>query len=133
MFIYTVIGGILGLVVTGVDFPSLLELVLPIPQRRASSTRCSTRPLALPSDFLGYDQARPTAPFAYPNAWGNNIGLFMPFFVGHSSFARTRAGDGYVGIAILVLAIIPIVYSLNRGLWVGLLFGLVLVSASSWP
>lgn len=125
MFIYTAIGGILGLVVTGVDFPSLLEVVLPIPNAGFIKTLFHPA-LALPSDFLGYDQVRPMAPFAYPNSWGNNIGLFMPFFV-WAFIVANKGWRRYASIAMLVLAIFPIVYSLNRGLWAGLLFGLVLL------
>src|SRR5207247_1842225 len=66
--------------------------------------------------------------FAYANAWGNNFGLFMPFFIG----TWLRRGTGWrrpVGAVLLVLAIVPIAYSLNRGLWIGLFFALVFISA----
>jgi len=126
MFVYTAVGGLAGLFLAGVDFPSLVELVLPIPKQGFFNGLVHPS-LALPSDFLGYDQLRPTAPFAYPNAWGNNIGLFMPFFIG-GYVLQDKGWRRVASIAILGLSIIPIVYSLNRGMWVGLALGLVLVA-----
>jgi hypothetical protein len=126
MFIYTMIGGILGLVVPHLDFPSLLELVLPV--RKTSFLFNLIHPSVVSaSDFLGYEQPRPTAPFAYANAWGNNLGLFMPFFIA-TWFARDAGWRRPVGAVILAISIIPIAYSLNRGLWIGLVAALLLVS-----
>lgn len=126
MFVFTVFGGIAGLLLPSVDFPSLAELVLPIPREGFINTLFHPS-LALPSEFLGYEQLRPTAPFSYPNAWGNNVGMFMPFFVvGYVVYAKgwLRA----FGIGVLAIAVVPIVFSLNRGLWLGLVMALVLVA-----
>lgn len=118
MFVYTTCGGLAGLIFSGTEFPSLLELVLPLPPDGFFYSLIHPS-LTTASDFLGYDQARPSAPFAYANAWGNNLGLFMPFFV----YTWLRKGAGWhrpVGVLILGAAIIPIAFSLNRGLWAGL-------------
>ena len=37
--------------------------------------------VALASEFLGYSQPRVTAPYSYPNTWGNAYGLLVPFFL----------------------------------------------------
>ena len=107
-----------------VDFPSAMELVLPIP-REGFINSLFHPSLALPSDFLGYDQVRPTAPFSYANAWGNNFGMFMPFFIGGCVLAKGRLREP--ASRCCWSAIIPVTYSLNRGLWGGLILALVLV------
>lgn len=118
MFVYTTVGGLAGLMLPTADFPSLLEVILPLPNEGFLYSLVHPS-IANTSDFLGYDQPRPSAPFAYPNAWGNNLGLFLPFLM--ASWLRRDAGwRRPVGVVVLLLSIIPITYSLNRGLWVGL-------------
>ena len=75
--------------------------------------------LSSSSDFLGYVQPRPTAPFPYSNAWGNNLALYLPFFV-LAWFGRDAGWRRKVGPVVLVAAIFPITFSLNRGLWISL-------------
>lgn len=126
MFVYTAIGGLAGSFAAGVDFHSLVEYVAPVPKSGFIHTLVHPA-LALPSDFLGYDQLRPTAPFQYPNSWGNNFGLFLPFFI-YAFIIAVKGWRRWAGIAVLALSIVPVVYSLNRGLWAGLAFGLVLIA-----
>ncbi|MCI4063273.1 O-antigen ligase family protein [Micromonospora sp. R77] len=62
---------------------------------------------------------RPSAPFAYTNSWGENtavllIWLIVGWVVLGGPVRRV------LGIAIALAAVFPIVYSLNRGLWIGL-------------
>jgi hypothetical protein len=75
--------------------------------------------LSSSSDFLGYVQPRPTAPFPYSNAWGNNLALYLPFFV-LAWFGRDAGWRRKVGPLVLVAAVFPITFSLNRGLWISL-------------
>jgi hypothetical protein len=126
MFVYTLAGGLAGLTFPHVDFPSALELVLPVGKEGFIYSLVHPS-IVSASDFLGYEQARPTAPFAYANAWGNNFGLFLPFFIG-TWLAKDAGWRRPVGCVLLALAIIPIAYSLNRGLWGGLIAALLLVS-----
>jgi hypothetical protein len=64
-------------------------------------------------------QPRPVAPFAFANAWGNNLAMFMPFFclawLGKDAGWRRK-----VAPFLIALSFVPIAYSLNRGLWGGL-------------
>ena len=87
--------------------------------------------LSTVSDFLGYEQARPKAPFTYANAWGNNVGLLLPAYAYAVARAR-RPAVRWAGGLLMLVALVPIVYSLNRGLWLGLgltgLYGLVLLA-----
>jgi hypothetical protein len=75
--------------------------------------------------FLGFTEARPKAPFEYTNEWGGNISLLLPFYLIswlRSPSARMRRW-GWIP---LVVAVPPIIYSLNRGLWVALVIVIVL-------
>ncbi|MBA2532657.1 MAG: hypothetical protein H0V23_11235 [Nocardioidaceae bacterium] len=121
MFLVTLVGGFAGILLPTLQFPSALELVANFP--KTGFVYALIHPtLSEPSDFLGYVQSRPTAPFAYANAWGNNFGMFLPFFLlawlGKDAGWRRR-----IAPLVLALALVPIAYSLNRGLWLGLGLG----------
>jgi hypothetical protein len=127
LFVVTVAGGLLGLLAPGFNFTSPLELVLP----QALSSNGYVRVLVHPSvaqnqDVLGFTAPRPKAPFEYTNTWGHVIGLLIVWFSVWALVSRTR--KRMFALAILALALIPIVNSLNRGLWIGLGFGLLLVA-----
>ena len=97
-----------------------MELVLPQQLVSTNFVRTLVHPsLSSSSDFLGYVQPRPTAPFPYSNAWGNNLALYLPFFV-LGWFGRDAGWRRKVGPLILLAAIFPITFSLNRGLWLSL-------------
>jgi len=120
MFVVTAGFGVLAVVVPTLEFTSLVELLLP---RRLTSTYF-VRTLVHPSlsssvDFLGYVQPRPTAPFPYSNDWGNNIALYLPFFM-LTCFGKDAGWRKKAGPVVLVASVFPIVFSLNRGLWIAL-------------
>ncbi|NUS08949.1 MAG: hypothetical protein HOV97_41060, partial [Nonomuraea sp.] len=62
---------------------------------------------------------RPEAPFEWANAWGSNASVLLIWFV---VGWWTYGGRGRRVVAALVIAVaaVPVVYSLNRGLWIGL-------------
>lgn len=120
MFVVTVGFGLMAVLAPDLQFRSPMELLLPERLASKNFVRTLVHPsLASSSDFLGYLQARPTAPFPYSNAWGNNLALYLPFFVlawcGRDAGWR-RAAAPFV----LVAAVVPITFSLNRGLWLAL-------------
>ncbi|MGD9957849.1 O-antigen ligase family protein [Nocardioides sp.] len=120
LFLITISGGLLGLAMPTLDFPSLLELGLPKGAMKTEFLNTIFHPrVVLNSEFLGYSQPRVTAPFSYPNTWGNAVGLLLPFFIA-TWFGRAAGWRRFVSPFILLLAVVPIVYSLNRGLWLGL-------------
>ena len=97
-----------------------MELVLPESLASKNFVRTLVHPsLSSSSDFLGYVQPRPTAPFPYSNAWGNNLALYLPFFV-LAWLGRDGGWRRKVGPLILVGAVFPVTFSLNRGLWLAL-------------
>ena len=120
LFVITTAGGLLGVLTPNLDFPSALELVLPKSVMRQEFMNALFHPrIALASEFLGYTQPRVTAPYSYPNTWGNAYGLLVPFFL-MAWFGKTAGWRRWVGPAILAASFVPVVYSLNRGLWLGL-------------
>lgn len=120
MFCVTVAGGVVGLLVPTLDFPSAIELVLPRSFTEQEFMNALFHPrIALETDFLGYTAPRVTAPYSYPNDWGNCFGLLAPFFV-YAWFGKDAGFRRYLAPLVLLIAIVPMVYSLNRGLWAGL-------------
>jgi hypothetical protein len=120
MFVVTVVFGLGAVAFPRFEFPSPLELVLPGSLGNAPWVQALIHPsLAEQSEFLGFTQPRPTAPFAYANSWGNNLVMYLPFFV-WAWFARDAGWRRRVGPVVLVASVVPIVLSLNRGVWLGL-------------
>ena len=72
-------------------------------------------------------QPRPTAPFPYSNAWGNNLALYLPFFI-LGWFGRDAGWRRKVAPFVLAASIVPITFSLNRGLWISIAVAAVYAS-----
>lgn len=76
--------------------------------------------------FLGYPVPRPAAPFTYTNQWGGNIAALTPVAFG----AIAAAGRGprrRLVIAVLIASLVPMVFSLNRGMFLSLAIGILYV------
>ena len=125
MFVVTTVGGLAGVLFPTFEFPSLIELVLPRGLRANSLVQSITSPaLADIQNVLGRPVARPKAPFPFANSWGASVALFLPFFL--VAWWRDGARWQRVGVPIvLVASSVPIVFSLNRGLWICLALGVV--------
>ncbi|HYY80501.1 MAG TPA: O-antigen ligase family protein [Actinomycetes bacterium] len=80
--------------------------------------------LAQVQTFLGYPVARPAAPFTYTNEWGGTIAMLTPMAIASLGLIRSYLVRNLVRL-LLVASLVPMVISLDRGLWVGLGFGLV--------
>jgi hypothetical protein len=120
MFVVTTGFGVLAVLAPTLEFESPMEMVLPKSLTSTSFVRTLIHPsLSSTSDFLGYVQPRPTAPFPYSNAWGNNLALYLPFFM-LACFGKDAGWRRKVGPLVLFAAIFPITFSLNRGLWIAL-------------
>lgn len=131
-FITIVAGGWLAVVSPGLEFPSVLEAVLPRGIAQVDFVQFLIHPTVV-QDYAESvaGHARPSAPFAYANFWGLNFACALPFFVidwfGPKSHGRRRA----VGVIILLLAAVPMILSWNRGLWVAVLAMVALVALRS--
>ncbi|MGH3921636.1 MAG: O-antigen ligase family protein [Pseudonocardiaceae bacterium] len=120
LWIVVALCGLFGPVLPSEGFPSLVERVLP----RSLLTDDYIQELVHPrfaevSSFLGYPVPRPAAPFPYTNTWGASLALLSPFFVvrwlGSQSPLRRHWGK-----VLMLAAIVPVVVSLNRGMWLSL-------------
>lgn len=120
MFLITMAGGYAGHYLYRIDFPSILEVLLP--RSIANNVFVSTQihpGLAQIQNILGYESPRPMAPFQYANSWGANYGMLLPFFL--LTFKYTRSlPQRFLFVVVLLAAVPPIIFSLNRGLWLGL-------------
>ncbi len=120
LFGVTVVGGVLGMVIGNVSFSSPFELILPHSLRSVYYVKQLVHPgFAQVQDVLGHTSPRPKAPFAYTNTWGNNLSLLLIWFVVGWWVRGTRRSK-IAAVALGAIAMAPIIYSLNRGVWIGL-------------
>ncbi len=117
MFVITAAGGLIGVLMPGLEFRSAMELVLPRGLARNPFVESLIHPATADiQNVLGFEQPRPRAPFAYANSWGANLSFYLPFFL-YTWFRRGAGWRRVAGLPVLVVAAVPVVYSLNRALW----------------
>lgn len=73
--------------------------------------------------FLGYQLARPSAPFNATNGWGAAIGILTPFFI-RSWIMQPDLKRRRWGYVIGLAGVYPMLVSVNRGLWISLAVGM---------
>jgi len=126
--IYTTAGGVAGVLAPGLSFNSPMLLMLPSHIQANPYIQAEMHPsLAQVQSILGTPQGRPDAPFPYTNTWGNCLALLLPWLITAWWLRGTRR-QRRVTAVVLAVAIVPIVYSLNRGLWIALIFAVGYVS-----
>lgn len=118
-------GGTLALLAPTLEFPSLLELLLPRSISSISYVNGQIHPeVADVQAILGEQTSpRPKAPFHFTNTWGSVVGLSMVFAV--AALARSGGRARLAWVTLFVLAPAPVIFSLNRGLWGALVLGAV--------
>lgn len=131
LFVWFTAGGILGLFAPGIDFPSVLQALLPDSVARNPFVNSLMRiRVAQVQDVLGTPLPRPSAPFFYTNEWGFATAISLPFFVA----AWWARGWRWRIAMLFVLAagLFAIVSSLNRGVWIAVLsaVGLAIVQTT---
>lgn len=124
MFVVATAGGLLGMVAPYFEFRSAMELLLPARISGNSFVQSLVHPEAADVQrFLGRAEARPKAPFAFTNTWGSSLSLSLVFFL--ALLPKLSSRQRSLAIAVLAVSALPIVYSLNRGLWGSLALGVV--------
>ncbi|MER7211000.1 hypothetical protein [Streptosporangium sp. NPDC000239] len=120
LFVTTVVGGLLGVLVPGADLTSPVEMVLPHWIADNPYVHNLIHPTtAQVQKVLGHASPRPEAPFEWANAWGSNVSVLLVWFVvGWWTYGGPRRRLAVAPL--LALCAVPVVYSLNRGLWIGL-------------
>jgi hypothetical protein len=120
LFLVTVAGGILGVVAPRFGFVSPLEAILPASVRSNEFTRALVHPVSAQiQDVFGDTRARPAAPFGYANLWGYHLSILAVWFA-LDLWRRGSRGARFTGLAVGAVAVLPVVQSLDRALWVGL-------------
>ncbi len=121
LFFATVAGGYLALAAPSFSFTSPVEAVLPHGIISNTYVQSLVHPAAAQvQTVLGYSAPRPAAPWGYTNTWGNLLSILLVWFCVY----MWRPASGWRRLALgvtLAVALVPIVYSLNRGMWFGLL------------
>jgi hypothetical protein len=132
MFVFTVAGGILGVLAPTFNFTSPLELVLPSGIRSHQYVQNLVHPASSQVQaVLGYAAPRPKAPFEYTNAWGNNFSIFAIWVVvlaAMGGLARRPAIRWVLLVGAFAVGAVPAIFSLNRGMWIGVAFAAVYVA-----
>jgi polysaccharide biosynthesis protein PslJ len=120
-----VAGGYLAVLAPTFSVTSLAERMLPESLRNDAFLQTIVHPAAAQiHDFLGYAVARPAAPFTYTNDWGSTFGLLIPFVI-LAWNSRPSPGVRSLLAVLAVASVVPVVFSLNRGLWLSLAIGLL--------
>lgn len=117
----TVVGGLLGTFAGTFEFTSPVEAVLPHGIRSNGFVKSLVHPQASQvMDFLGYETPRPAAPWGYTNTWGNIMAICAGWIAVAAFCFRTSTRHRVAAVALLAIAVVPIVHSMNRGLWLNL-------------
>jgi hypothetical protein len=126
-WMFVVFGGYLGTLLPNGSFSTPLQKIVPAGLGDSSLQNWLHPTFANrgeASHILGYSVGRPSAPFAYTNMWGSNFALLVPFVVMSWALVKKRSWK-LLTIGALGASIVPVVSSLNRGLWLSLGLGLV--------
>lgn len=119
-FLVVVAGGLFALLRPKWEMTSPVELLLPQSISGNMFVQSLVHPVAAQvHTVLGYELGRPAAPFGYTNMWGNVLNILLPWFVvGWITLGNTARR--IAAPFLLCVALVPAIYSINRGLWVGL-------------
>ena len=129
LFLTTVAGGYLGMAFPTVSFSSPMKYLMP----GALVDNDFVAGLLTPSfaqvqDIVGDSMPRPSAPFDYTNYWGTNFAILAVWFIVawwvYGSVRQRR-----IAPLILAAGMVPLVFSLNRSVWLGLVLAAVYASA----
>jgi len=126
LWVMVVFGGWLGVAFPGMNFASPMEKLLPhgLSQNQYVYAHVHLE-FAQIQHFLGFPIGRPETFFAYTNAWGSAFAMLAPCAICAMLQAESRAWKMLLRFA-MAASIVPVVFSLNRGLWLSL--GLALMS-----
>ncbi len=125
MWIVVVAGGWLGILSPTMEFTTLAEKIIPGGLQNNELVYTLIHPkVAEVQTFLGYEVPRPQAPFDFSNNWGANFALLLPFVCAFWGQMRTLTRRNMLRL-VAVASMIPVVFSLNRTLWLCLIVILV--------
>lgn len=129
MFLVTTVGGLLGMLWPSFGFTSPVEMALPGEISKNNYVQSLVHPNAAQTQAIIGEgtSARPAAPFGYTNMWGMNLSILAAWFVvGWWTFGGPKRR--LVTLALLAVALVPAVYSLNRGMWLAVAFAVAYIA-----
>jgi polysaccharide biosynthesis protein PslJ len=115
---YSVVLGMVGILVPSLQFNSLMESLLPETVRSVGFIRGLTHPAFAEFDDL-YGVSRPSALYPYTNDWGAAVSILTPVAVYGFATAKSAKGKALIA-AIGLLSVVAVVVSINRGCWLSL-------------
>jgi hypothetical protein len=128
-FLFTVAGGLVGTFYPHFEFTAPLEYVLPAHVRENSFVQSLVHPSAAQNQHvLGYQTPRAAAPWGYTNVWGNCYFILVLWFIVAAWSRATRRWHQWFAVGVLAISLIPVLYSLNRGLWLALAVAAVYIA-----
>jgi polysaccharide biosynthesis protein PslJ len=132
LWVMVVLGGWLGVAFPGLNFASPIEKLLPhgLAQNQYVYAHVHLE-FAQIQHFLGFPIGRPETFFAYTNAWGSAFAILAPCAI-CAMLETTSAGWKLVLRGAMAASIVPIVFSLNRGLWLSLGLALMYAMLRFW-
>lgn len=118
--VYTVIGGLGGVLDPHFQFTAPLAYVVPHSLEQTMLNQGMLHPsLAQVQSVLGVAKGRPTAPYNFTNTWGDSLAILTPWLI-VAWWSQGTRWQRRIAIGVLALSIVPVIYSLDRGLWIGL-------------
>ena len=126
MWMVVVGGGWLGILSPSMEFSTVAEkFIVPKSVQDNELVKTLIHPkVAEVQSFLGYDVPRPQAPFDFSNNWGANFALLLPFVCAFWGQMKTLTRRNLLRL-VAVGSLVPVVFSLNRTLWLALIVILV--------
>ncbi|NPC97960.1 O-antigen ligase [Nocardioides sp. zg-DK7169] len=119
-WVYTVVGGYLGLLMPAAVLRTPLARLLPdslLGNELVSHMVVRRLSQFNPDSFLQV-APRPSAPFLYTNNWGNVYSLLLPFVIVHLWQVRGERRF-WLLLAVLPASAVPALLTLNRGMFLG--------------
>jgi hypothetical protein len=122
--VYAIVAGLAGVMYPTFHFTSPLAPLVPASLQANDPTIAQMFHPALTQIQQFQGRGRPMAPFTYANGWGDNVAILLPWLVVgwwvYGTIRQRRAA-----LVLLALAIVPIVWSFDRGLWIALALSVV--------
>jgi hypothetical protein len=122
-FLWTVVGGVVGMLWPHFQFTSPFERLLPGSIRNNLYVQHLVHPAAAQIQDIGGATQRPAAPFGYTNTWGYHMTVLGVWFVAGWVIGK-RLNSKVFAVAVLAVGAVVLIYSLNRAAWVGCVVGL---------
>jgi O-Antigen ligase len=124
-WVIVIVGGWIGVVFPEIQFQSPAEHIFPHSLLNNTYFYAHVHlQFAQLQHFLGFAEGRPQTFFAYTNAWGSTTAMLTPIAIAALAASPGRTWGRVLKVT-LALSIVPIVFSLDRGLWLSLGAGII--------